>query len=196
MPRLSPSDPSPATADRSLVKGLNDGDQAALSALYDEYGERLYDYALSMSGDEKAAAGIVHDTFIDACRRAPRMRDHLHLSSWLYGAVRRRCIRLGRARELHWDPDGEFTDSPFTGPALTGSPDGGPVPADDPEGWPPSEELHDLLNASLARLDPVDQEIVLLSVRHGLGPARLGAALGLSPRRAALRVRRGRDAME
>ncbi len=39
--------------------------------LYDEYAERLYDYALSMTGDEKVAADIVHDTFIDACRRAP-----------------------------------------------------------------------------------------------------------------------------
>ncbi|MCQ0017440.1 RNA polymerase sigma factor [Actinomadura madurae] len=59
------------SADRTLVKGLSDGDEAALAALYDEYGERLYDYALSMSGDGKTAADIVHDTFIDACRRAP-----------------------------------------------------------------------------------------------------------------------------
>lgn len=68
MPRLTTSAP---TADRKLVKGLNEGDEAALAALYDEYGERLYDYVLSMSGDEKAAADIVHDAFIDACRRAP-----------------------------------------------------------------------------------------------------------------------------
>src|SRR3954451_15125587 len=63
MPRLSPSE---AAADRKLVQGLNEGDEVALGALYDEYGERLYDYALSMTGDEKTAAGIVHDTFIDA----------------------------------------------------------------------------------------------------------------------------------
>lgn len=68
MPRLSPT---VHTADRTLVKGLHDGDEAALAALYDEYGERIYDYALSMSGDEKVAADIVHDTFIDAGRRAP-----------------------------------------------------------------------------------------------------------------------------
>ena len=49
MPRLSPT---VHTADRTLVKGLNDGDEAALAALYDEYGEHIYDYALSMSGDE------------------------------------------------------------------------------------------------------------------------------------------------
>ncbi|MDL4816908.1 RNA polymerase sigma factor [Actinomadura opuntiae] len=183
MPRLSPSEDAP---DRKLVQGLNEGDEEALATLYDEYGERLYDYALSMAGDEKVAAGIVHDTFIDAGRRAPRMRDHLHLSSWLYGAARRRCIRRGRPAELHWDRDAEFSDTPFVERADT-------VAATD---WPPSGELHDLLRTALAALDPVDQEVVLLAFRHELPPARLGAAVGLSGRRAAARVRQGGAAME
>ncbi|MEU8798327.1 sigma-70 family RNA polymerase sigma factor [Spirillospora sp. NPDC048819] len=184
MPRLSPS---LHTADRSLVKGLNEGDEATFAALYDEYGERLYDYALSMSGDAKVAADIVHDTFIDAGRRAPRMRDHLHLSSWLYGAARRRCIRRGRAKVLFWDRDAEFSDVPFLDRA---EPDE-PVPD-----RPSSDELHRLLNGALARLEPVDQEVMLLAFRHGLRPARLGAALGLSSRRAAIRVRQGRTELE
>ncbi|NEA23374.1 RNA polymerase sigma factor, partial [Actinomadura bangladeshensis] len=178
MPRLSTSAHS---ADRDLVKGLNEGDEAALAALYDEYAERLYDYASSMTGDEKVAADIVHDTFIDASRRAPRLRDHLHLGSWLYGAARRRCVRRGRAKVLFWDRDGEFSDAPFVDRAD-----------DDDLGleWPPPDELHGLLRACLSRLEPVDQEVMVLAFRHGLRPARLGAALGLSPRRAAMRVRR------
>ncbi|NKZ04965.1 sigma-70 family RNA polymerase sigma factor [Actinomadura latina] len=184
MPRLSTSARS---ADRELVKGLNEGDEAALAALYDEYAERLYDYALSMSGDEKVAADIVHDTFIDACRRAPRMRDHLHLGSWLYGSARRRCVRRGRAKVLCWDRDGEFGDAQFASRAD-----------DDDLGldWPPPDELHGLLRGCLSQLEPVDQEVMFLAFRHGLRPARLGAALGLSPRRAALRVRRGRAELE
>ena len=184
MPRLSPS---VRTADRNLVKGLNEGDETAFAALYDEYAERLYDYALSMSGDEKVAADIVHDTFIDAGRRAPRMRDHLHLISWLYGAARRRCIRRGRAKVLFWDRDAEFCDIPFLDRA---EPDE-PVPE-----WPPSDELHDLLRATLAQLEPVQQEVMLLAFRHGLRPGRLGAALGLSARRTAMRVRDGRTELD
>ncbi|MBD2891394.1 hypothetical protein amrb99_02990 [Actinomadura sp. RB99] len=183
MPRLSPSED---VADRKLVQGLNEGDEAALGTLYDEYGERLYDYALSMTGDEKTAADIVHDTFIDASRRAPRMRDHLHLSSWLYGSARRRCIRRGRPRHLYWDRDAEFSDTPFLERADAG----------DVSGWPPSAELHRLLRAALDALDPVDQEAVLMAFRHDLRPARLGAALGMSGRRAAARVREGGAAME
>ncbi|MEU5994264.1 sigma-70 family RNA polymerase sigma factor [Spirillospora sp. NPDC047418] len=184
MPRLSTSAHS---ADRELVKGLNEGDEAALAALYDEYAERLYDYASSMTGDEKVAADIVHDTFIDASRRAPRMRDHLHLGSWLYGAARRRCVRRGRAKVPFWDRNAEFSDAPFVDRA------------DDDElglDWPSPDELHGLLRACLSRLEPVDQEIMVLAFRHGLRPARLGAALGLSPRRAAMRVRRGRAELE
>ncbi|GAA1860469.1 hypothetical protein GCM10009736_29550 [Actinomadura bangladeshensis] len=175
------------SADRDLVRGLNEGDEAALAALYDEYAERLYDYASSMTGDEKLAADIVHDTFIDASRRAPRLRDHLHLGSWLYGAARRRCVRRGRAKVLFWDRDGEFSDAPFVDRAD-----------DDGLGleWPPPDELHGLLRACLSRLEPVDQEVMVLAFRHGLRPARLGAALGLSPRRAAMRVRRGRAELE
>ena len=184
MPRLSPM---LHTADRTLVKGLNEGDETAFAALYDEYGERLYDYALSMSGDEKVAADIVHDTFIDAGRRAPRMRDHLHLSSWLYGAARRRCIRRGRAKILFWDRDAEFSDIPFLDRAEAD----GPAPD-----WPPADELHGLFRAALAKLEAVEQEVLLLAFRHGLRPARLGAALGLSARRAAVRVRDGRIEIE
>ncbi|WP_199487209.1 RNA polymerase sigma factor [Actinomadura spongiicola] len=184
MPRLSPSADA---SDRLLVKGLHDGDDRALAALYDQYGERIYDYALSMSGDEKVAADIVHDTFIDACRRAPRMRDRLYLSSWLYGAARRRCIRRGRAERLFWDRDAEFSDVPFLNDAE---------PDDAAPEWPPPDELHGLLRACLARLAPTEQEIMLLAFRHGLRPARLGATLGLSSRRAALRVRRGRAELE
>ncbi|HEY8480047.1 MAG TPA: sigma-70 family RNA polymerase sigma factor [Spirillospora sp.] len=180
MPRLSPT---AHTADRNLVKGLNDGDETAYAALYDQYGERLYDYALSMTGETKVAADIVHDTFIDACRRAPRLRDHLLLGSWLYGAARRRCIRRGRVKVLYWDRDGEFSDVPFL---ERGEPD---EPAPD---WPPSDELHDLFHGALAELEPVQQEVMLLAFRHGLRPGRLGAVLGLSARRAAMRVRKGR----
>ncbi|WP_037560171.1 sigma-70 family RNA polymerase sigma factor [Spirillospora albida] len=180
MPRLCPIED---TADRKLVRGLNEGDETALAALYDEYAERVYDYVLSMCGDEKVAAGIVHDTFIDAGRRAPRMRDHLHLSSWLYGAARRRCLRRGRARHLYWDRDGVFSPNPF----LSTS--------DDTSEWPPSGELHEVLRAALVRLEPLDQEVALLAFRHGLPPARLGGALGLSSRRAALRVRKARSCL-
>nr|WP_264159461.1 sigma-70 family RNA polymerase sigma factor [Actinomadura rudentiformis] len=162
MPRWSSFD---VAADRALVQRLNEGDESALGALYDAYAERLYDYCVTMTGEHKTAADIVHDTFIDAFRRAPRLRDQLRLRPWLYAAARRRCLQRGRVRGLTWEKDGEFAE---TSPL----------------------ELRELLETALARLSFSDQETLLLAMRHGLRSIELGAALGLSARRAAARLAR------
>lgn len=95
------------SADRRLVKGLHDGDEDVLATLYDVYAERLYDYTMALLDDSKAAADVVHDTFIDAARRAPRMRERDRLRPWLYAGARRRCLQ--RKREL----DPELCEDPF-----------------------------------------------------------------------------------
>ncbi|GAA4630034.1 hypothetical protein GCM10023196_053730 [Actinoallomurus vinaceus] len=80
------------TADKRLVKALHEGDEEALATLYDVYAERLYDYCSALLADDKAAADVVHDTFIDAARRAPRLREREQLRAWLYASARRRCL--------------------------------------------------------------------------------------------------------
>ena len=145
-------------ADRRLVEGLNDGDEDALALLYDRYAGRLYDYAAAMSPETKSAADIVHDALIDASRRAPRMRNRLGLRPWLYGAVRRRCLQRARSQGLHWEWDG---DEVAARPVLEGM---------------------------LARLDFTEQELLLLSVRHGLTGQELGTVTGLPPRRSGSRA--------
>jgi DNA-directed RNA polymerase specialized sigma24 family protein len=87
-------------ADRRLVKGLHDGDDDVLATLYDVYAERLYDYCMALLDDSRVAADVVHDTFVDAARRAPRMRDRAKLRPWLYAAARRRCMQ----RKLQLEP--------------------------------------------------------------------------------------------
>ncbi|MFB9832786.1 sigma factor [Actinoallomurus acaciae] len=87
-------------ADRRLVKGLHDGDDDVMATLYDVYAERLYDYCMALLDDRRAAADVVHDTFIDAARRAPRLRDRGRLRPWLYAAARRRCMQ----RKLQLEP--------------------------------------------------------------------------------------------
>ncbi|WP_433179216.1 RNA polymerase sigma factor [Actinoallomurus sp. CA-150999] len=80
------------TADKRLVKALQEGDEETLATLYDVYAERLYDYCSALLDDDKAAADVVHDTFIDAARRAPRLRERERLRAWLYASARRRCL--------------------------------------------------------------------------------------------------------
>lgn len=135
-------------ADRRLVKGLLDGDNEALVTLYDVYAERLYDYAVALIGDKNDAADIVHDAFIDAARRTPRMRERERLRAWLYAGVRRRCLQQAQ-------PGAMLTDE------------------------------------TLTRLDFAQREALFLKYRHDLTGEDLAAALGISPRRAQARLRRG-----
>lgn len=167
MPRWSSSDPA---VDQRLVKGLNEGEDSAFAALYDRYAQRLYDYALSMTRDPSAAADIVHDTFIDAFRRAPRMRDREHLGPWLYAALRRRCLMRSRRSSISWEWDHTSLEKPDARTGLPGA------------------ELRDLVEAVTARLSFADQEVLLLVSRHGLSTRELAVALGTGRHRTGRRV--------
>lgn len=134
-------------ADRRLVKGLLDGDEGALATLYDVYAERLYDYCVALIDDENDAADIVHDAFIDAARRTPRMRERERLRAWLYAGVRRRCLRQAQPGAM-------------------------------------------LADETLSRLDFAQREVLFLKHRHDLTDDDLSAVLGISTRRAQMRLRR------
>ncbi|REE97449.1 sigma-70 family RNA polymerase sigma factor [Thermomonospora umbrina] len=167
MPRWPTRSPD---TDRRFVDGLNQGGGKALGALYDAYAESLYDYCLSMVADGKAAADIVHDTFIDAHRRAARMRDRRQLRAWLYAGARRRCLQRGRARGLSWN---WASGSAWLDEVLAA--DSGVSPG----------ELRELVESALGRLDFADQELLLLTLRHGLSAAEIAAVVGQPARRTA-----------
>jgi DNA-directed RNA polymerase specialized sigma24 family protein len=150
-------------ADRRLVTALSEGNEAPLAALYDIYAERLRDYCGLLIHESRVATDIVHDTLIDAGRRVRRMRDRERLRAWLYAAVRRRCLQRVRHPTLRWvHGDRDSVDL----------------------------EARELLEAAFARLDFVDQEALLLALRHDLDGEDLGALLGIPARRAAARIAR------
>jgi DNA-directed RNA polymerase specialized sigma24 family protein len=147
-------------ADRRLARAISEGGEESLAALYDAYAERLRDYCGSLIRDQRTATDIVHDTLIDAHRRVRRMRDRTRLRAWLYAGVRRRCLQRLRHPVLRWDWGGE--------------------PADAADGR--------LLETAFDRLDFLDQEALLLTLRHDLTGDDLGALLGVPARRASARV--------
>ncbi|SEG77033.1 RNA polymerase sigma factor, sigma-70 family [Thermomonospora echinospora] len=178
MPRWTSQTPD---ADRRFVQGLNEENEESLGALYDTYGEQLYDYCLSMAAEPKAAADLVHDTFIDAQRRAPRMRDRTQLRAWLYGAARRRCMQRGRTRGLSWN----WASGSAWMQEVFGT-DAGVTPG----------ELRELVESALGRLDFADQEVLLLTLRHGLRAAETSVVLGQPARRVTALVAQARARAE
>jgi RNA polymerase sigma factor (sigma-70 family) len=165
-------------ADRRLVKGLSAGNDGALAKIYDIYAERLYDYSWSRLGETRTASDVVHDTLIDAYRRAGRLRDRERLRAWLYAAARRRCIQQGRgAAPMRWD-------------CAVAS--GAAIGLEEIAKGAPPEELCQRVQKAFQKLSLGDQEALFLALRHDLDAADLEVILGEPQRRVHSRLARGR----
>jgi RNA polymerase sigma-70 factor, ECF subfamily len=107
-------------AERALVERANDGDAAALEALYRMHRDWVVAIAYRMIGSREDALDVLQETFLWLFQRLP-LRLTSSMRSFLYPAVKHRCIDLSRRRmkvvplhgeiDLPWDgglEDGDF----------------------------------------------------------------------------------------
>lgn len=145
--------------------------RAAFEAVYADFADAVFRYALRRTGNESDADDVVAETFAVCWRRwgdVPKGRE----LPWLYGVARkvlanqrRSTSRLERVRD-----------------ALRSEPAVGP----------PSDPDADALRAALARLSPRDQEILRLSLWEDLTTDEIAAALGISENAVYIRLHRAR----
>jgi len=69
-------------------------------------------------------------------------------------------------------------------------------PEDPPDEDVERQQASDFLRAALARINPRDASCFVLRHLHGLAPAAIGAALGLSENHVSVSVHRARKALE
>lgn len=72
-------------ADLERVRRMALGDEAALRELFAAYGQRLYAYALRLTGDPAAAEDAVQETLVAAWHTAGRFRGEGRVVAWLLG---------------------------------------------------------------------------------------------------------------
>ncbi len=173
---IGPSDPE-------LVAGVLAGDREAFAAVYDRYGDRLYDYAHSMLRQREEAEDAVADGFVLVAERLVQLRDPERLRPWLYAIVRSECLRRLRSRQrVAFGGDErlvEMADSDRT-----------------PEEEAELTALRQLVWDASAGLAERDQSILNLHLRHGLEGAELGEAMGVSTSQAYVLLSRLRDQVE
>lgn len=80
--------------DRHLLSQLRRGDAAALQALAEKYGPPLYQTALAITRNPRAAEDIRQQCFVQLHAEAGRLEGEAALAPWLY----RTTIDLSRAR--------------------------------------------------------------------------------------------------
>jgi RNA polymerase sigma-70 factor (ECF subfamily) len=91
------------TGDRELVKRLVEGDARAMHELIALYGQRMYAYALRLTGDPVKAEDVVQDSLVAAWQGATHFHGSGRLIAWLLGIVHHRAMEsfkgLNRAIE-------------------------------------------------------------------------------------------------
>lgn len=148
---------------QQIVKNAINGDKDAFCALYDEYKQKLYRYALYKLKNPQDAEDAVSDAIVSSYRQISALKNPGAFDAWIFRILNSTCTkyidRQAKARQTQnideWAVDNKmYTD--FN---------------------PQTQELMEALN-SLSRQE---QSIVLLSVIAGLNSKEIANLTGLTP---------------
>jgi RNA polymerase sigma factor (sigma-70 family) len=169
--------------DAELVSRVLAADREAFAAVYDRYGDRLYDFANSMLRHREDAADAVADSFVLFAERLTQLRDPDRLRPWLYAIVRSECLRRLKARKRVAYGDEE---------QLVEMADDATTPEESAE----RAALQQLVWDASAGLADRDRAILDLHLRQGLEGAELGEAMGVSANNAYVMLNRLRGQVD
>ncbi len=156
-----------APSDAELVAGVLAADREAFAAVYDKYGNKLYDFAYSMLRQREDAADAVADSFVIVAERINQLREPDRLRPWLYAIVRSECLRMLRARK-RVDHGGEEQLVNMADDALT------------PDQEAERAAMQQIVWDAAAGLADRDRALLDLHLRQGLDGAELGEAMGVT----------------
>lgn len=145
------------------------GDLEALGHLYDRHQESIYRYLWSRLHDEPLAEDLTGDVFARMLRALPSYRPgRAPFRAWLYRIAHNLLV------DHHRSQDGpELVPLPEVEPTLGG--DGG-----DPMVIVQERLSIERIKHALARIDPVQQDVVVMRFLVGLSLKEVAAALGRS----------------
>jgi RNA polymerase sigma factor (sigma-70 family) len=149
--------------DEELVRQVAQGDERALSELYDRYSRPVYATGVRLLGDTHLAEELVQDAFTNVWRGAasfdPRRAS---FATWLYRITRNRAVDLDRRRQVRPLSAGENWL-----PAIPG----GPEPEASVDGW-------DVARA-LSRIPEEHREVLTLAYFEGLSQREISRRTGV-----------------
>jgi RNA polymerase sigma-70 factor (ECF subfamily) len=160
-----------------------EGDERALSELYDRYSRPVYATGASLLGDAQLAEELVQDAFTSVWRGAASFDPSLaSFATWLYRIARNRATDLDRRRKARPRPAGEH--------GLYAIP-GGPRPEEAVDAWD--------VAAALSRIPREHREVLELAYFEDLSQReisrRTGVPLGTIKSRTTAALKRFRQAI-
>ncbi len=102
-------------SDPALIRRVAAGDEDALRILLDAYGQRMYAYALRVTGDPAAAEEAVQECLVTVWQGAGKFRGESRVIAWLLGIVHHKALNQLRGRQVE-SLDAEEQDPPAGDP--------------------------------------------------------------------------------
>lgn len=165
--------------DGAVGRGLRAGDEAAFTALYERYAQRIHDYTQRLTGNPSAAEDLTQMTFLQAWQRRGDLREGAAVRGWLYRIAHNLAVNQAtRTRTTGALDDLEVA---ATGPA--------------PDQLVIADEVRELVWDAAASLQANQYAFLDLSLRQGLSTTEVGEVLGMSTAKASLGVNRAREAL-
>jgi RNA polymerase sigma-70 factor (ECF subfamily) len=153
--------------ERALVDRLRGDDPEALAALFDRYGDRIYNHCFRATGDWAEAEDATSTVFLEVWRHRGRVVAHDGSAlPWLYGVATNVCRNLTRSRRRRW-----------RALAALPAPDAEPDHADHVVERVGSGERMRAVLAAVDALPPREREVLGLVAWSGLSYEQAAAAL-------------------
>ena len=170
--------------DEELIGRVAEGNEQALSELYDRYSRSVYATGLRLLGDVSLAEELVQDSFTNVWRGAASFDpQRASFATWLRRLTRNRAVDLNRRRRARPLSIGEEPLRNLTG---------GPEPEEGVDGWD--------VGRALSRIPEEHRELLSLVYFKGLSQPeisrRTGVPLGTIKSRTTIALKRLRQAME
>jgi RNA polymerase sigma-70 factor (ECF subfamily) len=151
---------SPEEVEREAIRRCRRGEREAFGYLVDRYKGPAYGTAYALLGDREEALDAVQEAFVRAWRALPRFDDRFPFPTWFYRILRNFCLDQIRRRKhrRHESLEERREEHGLETPDETRRPDREAR----------LHELRDHLRHAIARLRPVERDVVILKDLQGM----------------------------
>jgi RNA polymerase sigma-70 factor (ECF subfamily) len=154
--------------DRSLIRGLQRKDSAAMAGLYDRFGRIAYSVILSIVRDGGVAEDLVQETFLRVWNRAQTFdEERTALGPWLLAIARNRAIDYIRSASARMGRNAFELDA-HEHPSLFVDMERDVVNSDHAR----------LIRKAIAKLSENQQKVIHLAYYEGLSQSEMADRMG------------------
>ena len=180
------------TDDLRLIESLRSGSEQAYEELLNRFQQPVYTLALRLLDDPSESSDVVQEVFLKVFRNIGHFRGQSSLKTWIYRITVNEAHNARRWFFRHRRREVELDNSPEENRNWKEIiPDGGRSPFDEAL----DQEQHLMIEAALARINPIFRDAVVLRDITDLSYEEIADVLGVSLGTVKSRILRGREAL-